>query len=175
MEKQETTLDIGCGNNKIPGSFGIDVHPFEGVDRVVNLETPDWPLEDSRFDRIVARHVIEHIEDTANFLKEIHRVGKPDAIVEIETPHFSSINSWIDPTHKKHYSAKWYILLEEGYYLSSVTGRYEMISSEVTFGKSFRNKIGSMMVKMFGLEKWEKNSAFTFPGMDIKTRLRIKK
>ena len=29
---QTTVLDIGCGMNKVPGSFGIDIHPYEGVD-----------------------------------------------------------------------------------------------------------------------------------------------
>ncbi len=168
------TLDIGCGLNKTPNSVGMDIHAYPGVDIVHNLETYPWPSKDSEYERVVCRHVIEHIDDIASFMKEIHRIVKNKGEVYFETPHFSSINSWIDPTHKKHLSYQWYKLFTEGY-LSQQTGRFELIKSEVTFGKSLRAFLGKLYAQIRGLEKWEKNSAFILPGMDIKTELKVSK
>jgi len=167
-------LDIGCGSKKADGAVGMDIHAYPGVDIVHNLETYPWPVESNHFDRVICQHVIEHIDDVAKFMKELHRIGKNGATVEVTTPHFSSVNSWTDPTHKKHFSVQWYKLFTEGYLIQQV-GRYELVSSNVSFGKSLRAKIGSWISNMRGLEKWEKNHAFIYPGMDIFTVLKIQK
>lgn len=168
------TLDIGCGSNKTPGAVGMDIHPYEGVDIVHNLEKYPWPQSDSEYDKVVCSHVIEHIEDITAFMREIHRITKPGGEVFFATPHFSSANSWTDPTHRKHLSLQWYKLFTEGY-LGAQTGRFELLSSDVTFGKSLRSKIGKCIARWRGQEKWEKNSAFVYPGMDILTYLRVQK
>ncbi len=168
------TLDIGCGPNKTRGAVGMDIHPYEGVDIVHNLEQYPWPQQNSEYDKIVCSHVIEHIEDITSFMREIHRISKPEAEVFFATPHFSSVNSWTDPTHRKHLSYQWYKLFSEGY-LAAQTGRFAVISSEVTFGKSLRAKIGRLITKLRGVDKWEKNHAFVYPGMDVLTRLKVVK
>ncbi|MBN1379507.1 MAG: methyltransferase domain-containing protein [Gammaproteobacteria bacterium] len=88
-----TELDIGCGPNKVAGCYGVDIHPYEGVDQVFNFDQTPWPLKSSSYTRLYARHIIEHVADIPKFMNEIHRVGKAGAIVEIITPHFSSIDS----------------------------------------------------------------------------------
>ena len=166
------TLDIGCGPNKTPGAIGMDIHPYDGVDIVHNLEKYPWPQKDSEFSNVICSHVIEHIEDITSFMKEIHRITKAEGEIYFTSPHFSSANSWTDPTHRKHLSFQWYKLFTEGY-LAAQTGKFALISSDVTFGKSFRAKIGSWISKCRGLDKWEKNNAFVYPGMDIHTRLKV--
>lgn len=172
---QKSVLDIGCGRKKTPGSIGIDIHAYPGVDHVVDVNVCPWPLAPSSFSNIVCQHVIEHVENVTAFMREIHRVAKPGAIVRIETPHFSSINSWSDPTHKSHFSSEWYKSFLPGEYLAEQAGAFELVQSTVTFGKSPRNRIGSLIVRLSGLKKWEKNAAFSYPGMDIITELRVVK
>lgn len=167
-------LDIGCGSKKAEGAVGMDIFGYPGVDIVHNVESYPWPLETSQFDKVICQHVIEHIDDVALFMKEVHRVCKDDAVVEFTTPHFSSINSWVDPTHKKHFSLQWYKLFTEGY-LVHQAGQFHLISSTVSFGKSLRAKMGSLMSRLRGPEKWEKNYAFLYPGMDILTILKVEK
>lgn len=167
-------IDIGCGSSKQPGSFGVDLHPYDGVDKTMNLDETPWDLPSSAFRKIYATHVIEHVEDIVTFMREIHRIATPGAEVVIVTPHFSSFNSWADPTHRRHMSSNWHELFDTGY-LAAQTGRFECVSSEVTFGQSFRNKLGALMVRMRGLRKWEKSRAFSYPGMDLKTTLRVVK
>lgn len=165
-------LDIGCGPNKTPNATGIDIHPYDGVDVVHDIQSYPWPLKNNTFDKIVCSHVIEHIDDTVAFMREIHRIAKPNAQVTIITPHFSSSNSWVDPTHKKHFSVQWYKILTEGY-LSVQTGRYECLKSEVAFGKSLRAKIGNFLYNWRGPEKWERSYAFIYQGSDITTDLKV--
>ncbi len=40
---------------------------------------------------------------------------------------------------------------------------------------TFRSKIGRMLVRLFGLRSWEKTYAFSYPGMDLRTVLRVVK
>ncbi len=97
-------LDVGCGDNKNPSAIGIDRLLKPGVDIVHNLDEFPWPLKDNSFDLIICKHIIEHLDDVVKTMEEIHRVGRPGAKVVVETPHFSSFNSFRDPTHKWHFS-----------------------------------------------------------------------
>ncbi|MCB4755511.1 MAG: class I SAM-dependent methyltransferase [Elusimicrobia bacterium] len=97
-------LDLGCGAKKTPGATGIDLTPQQGVDIVHDLEVTPYPIADNVYDRIVIRHVIEHINNVVGLMQEVHRIGKRGATVEIHTPHYTSLNSYIDPAHRHHFS-----------------------------------------------------------------------
>ncbi len=49
-------------------------------------------------------NVIEHFYDIPKVINELVRVSKKGAMINIITPHFSSLSSWIDPTHFHHLS-----------------------------------------------------------------------
>ncbi len=168
-------IDIGCGNNKAEGFYGVDQFPFDGVDKVFDLSKGDWPLSDSQFDYVRASHVIEHVKDTQVFLKEIHRIAKDGSEVLIETPHYSWVDSWNDPTHVWHFSSGWARCLEKGQYLSYVTGEFKILESRIEFNSSFRSIIPRLLSKLFGQESYEKHYAFIFPARNIHTRLQVVK
>ena len=169
------TIDIGCGPNKLPGAFGVNGHSFPGVDQVFDFDTSPWPIPDNSFDSLRAIHVIEHVASTKTFLKEIHRIAKPGAEVLIETPHFSWVDSWSDPTHLWHFSSDWYTCLTKGEYLSHIIGEFELISTEIEFNQTFRSLIPRLITKLFGRVAYEKHYAFMFPARNIITRLRVVK
>lgn len=79
--------------------MGVDVRAFDGVDVVHNLDQTPYPFEDNEFDRIVAEHILEHLDDIIVVVEEIHRLLKPDGILEITCPHFSSADTFTDLTH----------------------------------------------------------------------------
>ncbi|MCB1152436.1 MAG: class I SAM-dependent methyltransferase [Deltaproteobacteria bacterium] len=106
-------LDLGCGPRKTPGFFGVDHAPFEGVDLVHDLRQTPWPLDESSFDEVVASHIIEHLDDVPAFLREIHRVCRDGAVVRIITPHYSNRSSYLDPTHRHAFSARFLELLAD--------------------------------------------------------------
>ena len=64
-------LDVGCGNDKLPGATGIDRSPRTQADVVHDLDTFPWPLRDGSFDRVRCRDVLEHLADVFAVMEEI--------------------------------------------------------------------------------------------------------
>jgi SAM-dependent methyltransferase len=95
-------LDLGCGHNKTPGAIGIDLVPGSQADIVYDLDLYPWPLADDSFERVVCKHIAEHVAGLVQFMGEIHRVSRAGAVVEVVTPHFSNRYSFTDPTHVRH-------------------------------------------------------------------------
>lgn len=155
------------------GAIGMDIHPFDGVDVVADLDGEGWPFRGDAFDEIQASHVIEHVEDVIGFLREMHRVGRPGALVHVITPHFTSLTSWGDPTHRRHLSVLWYEAL--GDYLGDRVGRFSLVSSRVTFVTVLSSLVPRAVIGLLGYKQWEKHWAFMFPGRDVVTTLRIEK
>jgi SAM-dependent methyltransferase len=166
--------DLGCGPNKFPNSFGVDGYPFPGVDRVMNLDEA-WDLEDNSFDVIVAHQVFEHIQDPCKFLKQLHRIAKPGALIFIAVPHFSSSNSYKDPTHRRHLSVLWSDSICEDNYLKTIVGGFETVTRELTFGKGFGDAMARFYIKRHGFAKYERRAAFKYPAIDVYTVLKVHK
>ncbi len=173
-----STLDIGCGTRKIePESVGIDIAPSPAVDIVWDLERYPWPLEDNRFERIHMSHIIEHFRDIPRAMAEVHRVARPGAEVIIATPHFSSHNSYADPTHKAHLAAASFDHLT-GRDFATFRGlgyRFDVIELELTFGGNFvLDNLGRWLARR-SLAWYERHAAWWFPALDIRCRLRAVK
>lgn len=168
--------DLGCGPKKTPGAVGIDIYPYPGVDVVCDLDVFPWPMPTDDYDGIVCRHVIEHIADPVAFMSEVHRIAKNGAVIEFYTPHFSSVNSWADLTHRRHLSLHWYLPFTVGGYLAPRTGTFELVSTAVSFSRSsLRGRIALTIAALLGQDRWEKHYAFRWPGRDITTLLRVVK
>jgi len=103
MENFLCKLDIGCGINKKKGYMGVDVFPFKGVDFVCNLEKP-LPIRDNCIYKIHSYHSLEHIENLTELIKELERICKNDAEIEIYIPYFRSSGAFQDPTHRKFFT-----------------------------------------------------------------------
>ena len=85
----------------MPGYVNVDVQSMENPDVVCDLGTDVWPWADSSVDEAIASHVLEHLpgETFFHFLRELYRVCKPGATVEIVLPHPSHDIYLNDPTH----------------------------------------------------------------------------
>lgn len=169
---QANAIDLGCGPNKVAGAYGVDIYAYEGVDQVMDIDQTPWPLEANTYKLIYARHVIEHVADIPAFMNEIHRIAAPNAVVEIVTPHFSSLHSWEDPTHRWHLACGWHKTFTERY-LSAQMQRFEHLNTEIGFSSSLRSRCGLLIKKIFGLNFWEKHYAFIFRGKNIVTQLKV--
>lgn len=118
------TLDVGCGNNKIPGAVGIDLVAGTQADIVHDLNETPWPLESDRFEVVRLWSVLEHLRDVVAVVSEVYRVSRPGATVIIGVPHFSSVNAFSDPTHTHLFSASFMDYFIEGTELSRSYGFY---------------------------------------------------
>ena len=169
------TVDLGCGPNKTPDAVGVDHFPYPGVDVVCNLDEAPWPLDDNSFDRIIASHVIEHVKSIPDFMREIHRIARPGAEVWIRTPHFSSHNSWQDPTHRWHLGTRWHETFCEENYLAAQLPSFEFVSVKVKFARSPRTLLTRIEAHYFGPGRWEGRRAFRVPAQEFTTCLRVAK
>lgn len=109
-------LDLGCGNKKMDGAVGIDVNKNTAADVIHDLNNFPYPFSDSEFDMINADNVIEHLEDVVMVMTELHRIGKPGALVKIEVPYFRSRWAFVDPTHKHYFSYESFNYFLQGHY-----------------------------------------------------------
>ena len=176
--EQSVILDIGCGTRKAePGALGIDRSPGSATDIVWDLDQYPWPLAANRFERIHLSHIIEHVHDVIATMAEVHRIAQPGASVFITTPHFSSHNSYTDPTHVRHLAAASFQHLT-GKNFESFNGapfRFDIQTLELTFGGNFLlDNLGRALAR--GNLKWyERHAAWVFPALDIRCHLRAVK
>lgn len=127
-------LDIGCGNNKYPGSIGMDIAKLPCVDVLHNFDSFPYPFEDGSFNMIVMQHVLEHVgrENRHNIkiIEECHRILKDDGILEVEVP----IGQFLlyDPTHVNYVGCWYWRYFSNDFPLNYYThARFELIESHV--------------------------------------------
>lgn len=173
MENTEQILDVGCGYKKSEGSIGMDIFPYKGVDIVHDIDRFPWPFEDNRFTKINAQHIIEHVSNIGEFLREIHRVSRSGAEVTIVTPHFTSLDSWADPTHRWHLSSNFAEVVTDGGYLAEQTGTFEIIYKHLSFGSLLKSLRARLIVALFGLDYWERHHSFRFRARNITVILKV--
>jgi SAM-dependent methyltransferase len=98
-------LNLGAGRRTLDGWVNVDRVPLPGISTVLDLDQPDpWPWPDGTADAIEADNVFEHVVRPVWFMTECHRVLVPGGRLHIKTPHYTSRDSWTDPTHLRHCS-----------------------------------------------------------------------
>lgn len=173
MDSNVRTLDVGCGANKAPGAVGIDRRSLPSIDIVHDLDAYPWPLPADSFDLILCRQIIEHVADVPRFLHEIHRVAAPGAKVRIETPHFSSLDSWTDPSHRHHLSTRSFdFFTADGYLHDGAVFRIERVA--LTFRKALTSRLGQFLYRRWP-RRYEQNLAYLLPARDINADLVVVK
>lgn len=132
-------LDVGCGNNKVPGAIGADLRSDTQADVICNLNYSPYPFADGSFDAIVSNHSLEHFSDVQACLREFHRVSKHNAVITVNTPHCGSVTSFADLTHQHHCAFDSMNLILN--HLSYITGQevqFEIIVRRIILRKPFR-------------------------------------
>ncbi len=164
-------LDVGCGSHCLPDAVGIDMFSFVGVEHVHDVNQAPWPLESNRFEFIRCQHAIEHFSSVHTVAREMHRVCKNGAVVELITPHYSSYASWGDPTHVHHFALGSIPIL-----FTQAVGEngFEVIENKLTFTGSVSDLLGWLIYKM-SPRKYEKHWAWISPANEVHTKIRIRK
>lgn len=95
-------LDLGCGDNKKEGYFGVDAYSTPSVDYLVDLFKFPWPFPDNCVDGVFSSHFFEHIPAKLRpgFMDELYRVMKVGAQATIITPYWSSMRAVQDFSHE---------------------------------------------------------------------------
>jgi hypothetical protein len=173
------TLDVGCGNSKIPGAVGIDLVPGPQIDIVHDLDQVPWPLESNAFQVVRLWSVVEHLRNLVATMEEVHRVARPGAMVLIGTPHFSSANAYTDPTHVHFLSGRFLDYFIEGTELSGHYGfyskaRFRLEERRVTLSPFWaRLRITRLMNRI--LPAYETYLCSLIRGADVQLKLTVLK
>ena len=112
LEKDENArlLDIGCNDGTFTLKAGeiIGTKNMHGIDidkdcikkartKGIHARHQDanhrFPYTNRSFDVIISNQSLEHIMDTDNFFREIHRILKPTGYAVISTPSLSSFHN----------------------------------------------------------------------------------
>ena len=95
-------LNLGCGEDYREGWVNVDVSDEVDPDYEFDVAEGDWPFDDNSFQHVLARHVLEHLQNPVAALEEIARVLEPDGTLELVYPLGHCVNS--DPQHEQFWT-----------------------------------------------------------------------
>ena len=86
-------LDVGCGwrncHNLVENALHINIQHSEFVDIICDVQ--HLPFKNKSFSKSIATHIIEHVDEPIQLIKELIRVTRKT--VELLTPHRFSLNA----------------------------------------------------------------------------------
>jgi SAM-dependent methyltransferase len=97
-------LDVGCGKGDYLDDRWIgvdyDVESLRGLPRVAQVDVSrGLPFRDGSFTGVLAKDLIEHLEDPLWLLADARRVAQPGARLVLVTPRAIPRAVWADYTH----------------------------------------------------------------------------
>lgn len=93
-------LNIGCGMKKMETAINLDKSGFVKPDIIWDLEKTPLPFENNDFNMVFASHTLEHINNFFSLMEELYRILKPEGILDIKVPHYTSPTAHY-PDHKR--------------------------------------------------------------------------
>jgi SAM-dependent methyltransferase len=173
-------LNMGCGQRKDPWEFGIDIDSNSKADMLVDLDKFPYPIPDDSFDQVYCSHVIEHLKDWVNAIREMIRITKNGGTIEILTPHCSSVVSFSTVGHINHYAISTFTMS-----LPNIIKEYEIEKIELRYlltterHKSIWEKVFHKMLTYLAnrnLHLCERVWCYWFGGFnEIYVKMRVKK
>jgi len=174
-------LELGCGpNRRIPGSIGIDILDLESVDIVTDLNQGLSFIPSDSVDEIYSFHFLEHLDNLAAFMKEIHRVLKKGGKKIGKVPHSVNPYFFSDPTHKTFFGLYTFCYFSKSYkYRRKVPNFYNEIDFEISVNRiimhsefPLRKFFKKIWQKFFNsntwlLEYYEENMVYIFPPYEL--------
>ena len=121
-------LNFGCGEDIREYHDNIDRDDFD-------FNEFPYPIKDNTYNYILVRCVIEHLIDVKRVLRELKRIAKDGAIIEILTTYYNNYTSYSDAEHMHHFNDQTFISLNiKGLELKEI----KLISSKMGFFVPFR-------------------------------------
>ena len=97
-------LNFGCGRIIREGFVNVDFQKGKGIDKSFDFLKYPYPIKDNTFDNVLIDNVLEHLDDPTRVMREIWRICKDGAMVEIIVPYYNSYYAYADPTHVNYFS-----------------------------------------------------------------------
>ena len=102
--KKNSSLELGCGNNKKNKNYlGVDILENSSADIVGEIFEVLKNINDNSVNSISSYHFFEHIDEQKKLFDECYRVLKKNSEMTIVVPHFSNPHFYSDPTHRSNF------------------------------------------------------------------------
>jgi len=110
-------------------------------------------------------------------MAEVHRIAQPGAEILIVTPHYSSLDSYTDPTHLFHLAIHSFDYFEPDSFedFTYHAGGFRILERRLTFGRNFLLDNLGRMLAAISVDFYEKLLAWVFPARKIICRLSVLK
>jgi len=165
-------LNIGCGNKHISGFVGVDKFKCDAAEIICDVENEKLPIADNEVDEIILDNVVEHFLDIPKVFNELIRVSKEGCLIKVITPHFSSLSSWIDPTHMHHLSYFSFDHFGKETTSHYVGKRLKISKKKLSFPGSFLGVVGRLIFKL-NPKKYEQRYCFIFRASTLTFCLKV--
>lgn len=157
--------------------IGVDREAGSSADVLADLAHFPWPFAANCADRIYVSHFLEHQPDILRAMAEVHRIGKAGAEVIVVTPHYSSPDSYTDPTHVHHlgFHSFDYFTRDSFQDFTYNAGGFRIIERGLSFGGNVLLDTWGKLLARISPDFYEKHFAWTYPARNIYCRLVVVK
>jgi len=171
-------LDLGCGKKKQdPAAIGLDRQRGSSADVLCDLRHFPWPIKDNCAGKVYLSHFLEHHPDILGAMAEVHRIAQAGAEVIIVTPHYSSPDSYTDPTHLFHLGVHSFDYFVRSSFedFTYDAGGFRILECHLTFGGNLLLDNLGRFFAAISVDFYEKHLAWIFPARNMVCRLSVTK
>ncbi len=176
-------LNLGIGNQPMKGYINIDKLNLKGVNVIHDLDVFPYPFKSNSIDEIYTEYTMEHMKDIIGTLKEVHRISKSNAIIEIIVPHFTAHRMFSDLTHHRFFG---YTSFDNFCGIGDKRNtnyepalRFEMIEKRIGFYQKGKKGINTKFMLPFELlfnlfpTIYERFFCFIIPATQLRFKLKV--
>jgi len=110
-------LNFGCGNKVLKGWDNWDIQKGKGI-LSLDLDQLPYPVDNNVYDYVLIKQVLYYLNKPSDVLKELWRVCKDGAIIEIEFPHYTNRGAYVDLDVKHYWDERAFInFVNQTYYI----------------------------------------------------------
>lgn len=170
-------LNVGCGLDVKEGFVNMDIHKFEGVDVVWDLNKTPFPFKDNTFSYVLVQHVLEHLDDVTETMQELWRITKKNGIIDVAVPHFASVNAVKDPTHKNFFALATFQFFEKpeekhNYYSTTMKMNYKITEKKIIVSNNKILRTLNPMITRFS-NIYERFFCYILPPIEIRVKMKV--
>jgi hypothetical protein len=148
--RQADKIELGCGSHKRSGFFGIDKTKTPEVDLVMDIERQPLPFRDGSVDYIYSSHMFEHLDREVSpilILREIVRVARHGATVEIWTPNGRSDDGLLFGHHEFYTETHWRHICyqyDDFYFGKGTLGRVRSLKTQYVLAPAILDQLKAL-------------------------------
>lgn len=142
-------INFGCGQFPQPGFLNVDFDPSTPCDVRLDLNDPFIGFKDGVADVIEARHVLEHLNNPFDAMREFHRILRRGGTLHIAVPHCS--RGFVHPEHRRGFDVSFPLYFNKTFKGGYQHVEFRLVASRLSWFAQPELKKAYMNAITFGL------------------------